>query len=116
MLSAAWADELEVLTGDDMQVRIVGNTMVGMYDGAGGEWREYFDPSGEIRGTDEEHGAYSARYEIRPNVMCFDYPWEGYDWCCAIGLQGDKLTFYKDGREVTSIRDSQLLPGNPYDF
>ena len=112
-LSSAQAEDA-MLSGADMQARIVGNTMVGIYDDAGGQWREYYDPSGEIRGTDEDHGAYSARYEIRQDFMCFDYPWDGADWCSVISIDGDNLTFYKDGKPVTTIRNTQLLPGNPH--
>jgi hypothetical protein len=92
----------------------VGNTMVGAYDGAGGQWQEYYDPSGEIRGTDEEHGAYSASYEIRQDLMCFDYSWDNADWCGVIGIDGDNLTFYHDGKVIESIQNTKLVPGNPF--
>src|SRR5262245_4220540 len=81
-LSSARAEDIR-LSSADMQAQIVGNTMVGYYEN-GEDWREYFDPSGEIHGEDEMHGLYTAKYWITENLMCFDYPWDGADWCASI--------------------------------
>lgn len=113
LVPAASAGEPTLMTSADLQERIVGNTMSGQYDG-GEEWQEYFDPTGDIRGRDDEHGPYTARYWIVENLMCFDYPWDGADWCAKIGIEADRLTFYKDGQKQTGIPHTQLLPGNPY--
>jgi hypothetical protein len=108
-------DGVALMSGADLEKQIVGNTMFGQYAN-GEDWREYFDPTGEIRGMDEKHGPYTARYEITHNFMCFDYPWEGTDWCASLSVSGDRITFYKNDEKVTSIPHTQLLRGNPYNF
>jgi hypothetical protein len=115
-LSAAEAEDSRALmSGAQLKREIVGNSMSGQY--ADGEaWREYFDPTGEIRGIDKTHGPYTARYEITHNFMCFDYPWEGTDWCGNLNVDGDKITFYQNDEEVTGISHTQLLRGNPFNL
>jgi hypothetical protein len=115
LLASPASAEATLLSGAEMRKQIVGNTMVGKYDD-GSPWKEYYLPTGEIRGTDKDHAAYTAQYEIREDLICFDYSWDNADWCGVIGIDGDNLTFYQDGKLIEAIQNTKLVPGNPFNF
>lgn len=97
----------------DIRAKIVGSTLAGQYAN-GDSWREYFDPSGEIRGKDTTSGVYSARYEVRENYLCFDYLEPNVDWCGAVSIDGREIVFYTDKGRVTDPTYTILLEGNPF--
>jgi hypothetical protein len=101
-----------VLDVADVKAKIVGSTIRGEYPNHV-KWEEYYDPSGRIRGKDEEHGAYSLPYTLDGNKLCYDYPGNDQDWCATFSLQGDDLQFLKDGKLVNFTINSKLVPGNP---
>lgn len=74
---------------------------------------EYYDPNGEIRGKDEEHGAYSAKYVLKANSICFDYQGSDDDWCAQVSMRGNRVDFIEDGKLVTFVRNTMIIPGNP---
>ena len=79
-------------------------------------WVEYYDPSGEIRGKDDEHGSYKARYELKGDQICFDYPGDDSDWCGQISMRGNRIDYIEDGEIVNLIRDTLVHNGNPYNL
>jgi len=81
-----------VLTAEDLKAKVVGSTLRGEYPNHV-KWAEFYDPSGEIRGTDDEHGAYTIRYTLDGNKLCYDYPGNDNDWCATLSLQGDDVQF-----------------------
>lgn len=116
IFSAASSIAGERLNETTLPQKVVGNTMSGEY-ASGVSWREYFDPSGQIRGFDDKRGNYLARYSFSGDVICFDYDIEGADWCGNVDLAGDAITFYLLTRaKVTDPVSTTLSPGNPFDL
>jgi hypothetical protein len=118
MAVSAWpaiADQLvRVMTGADLRTEIVGNTLAGQYAN-GVVWREYFDPSGAIKGFDEALGHYVAHYSIAEDFLCFDYvSVDAGAWCGIVSANGSRITFYRHDEVVTDPPYTQLLRGNPY--
>lgn len=101
-----------VLDAERLKTLTIGNTMKGDYPN-NETWIEYYDPNGEIRGRDDEHGSYTARYSFKGNSICFDYPGDDSDWCGEISMRGNSIDYIHDGNLVTFIRNTTLIQGNP---
>jgi hypothetical protein len=104
-----------LLGAEDLQRRIVGNTVRGEYPN-GVVWSEYYDPSGEIRGKDATHGAYTARYTLKADQICYDYSGNDDDWCGQVSEDGSQVYFLKEGKLVTFIRNASIASGNPENY
>src|SRR5262249_30178687 len=102
------------LSGDDLKRLVVGNSITGIYS-SDAHWTEYYDPDGQIRGVDDGRGKYAGTYRIRGgNMVCFDYPGHGDDWCTRISLAGDKVTLIEPSGEIDpGSHDERLIKGNP---
>jgi hypothetical protein len=106
-----------ILSAEQLKALIIGSSLKGVLTD-GDKWTEYHDPSGEVRGFDDQQGTWSGKYKIRGgNMMCFDFEGTENDWCTRISLEGDKVTFIKPSGEVdTFSHDNKLLKGNPEDL
>jgi len=118
MAVSAWPaiahQSVRMMTGADLRAQIVGNTLAGQYAN-GDVWREYFDPSGAIKGFDETRGRYLAHYSIAEDFLCFDYASaDAGAWCGTVCADGSRITFYRQDEVVTDPPYTQLLRGNPY--
>ena len=100
-----------IVNAEQLKQLTVGNTMEGEYPNSK-KWMEYYDPSGEIRGKDGK-GEYSAKYELKGDQICFDYDGTDDDWCAQISMRGNKVDFLEDGKLVSFIRNTVIIPGNP---
>lgn len=103
------------LGAEELKRRIVGNTVRGEYPN-GVKWSEYYDPSGAIRGKDATHGAYDARYTLKGDQICYDYPGNDDDWCGQVSDDGSQVYFLKEGKLVTFIRNASIADGNPDNY
>lgn len=100
------------LSAADLKSRIVGNTMRGEYPNHVA-WAEYYDPSGELRGRDARKGAYTARYALKGDQLCYDYEGSDDDWCAQVSDVGGEVSLVTDGKLVTYNRNLSIVPGNP---
>ncbi len=109
----AAAGSRTTMSKDEIGQQIIGNTLIGSYDGA--PYAEYYAADGAIRGS-VESGRYEGQWWLRDDhTMCFKYGeavdgyWQG--GCVLLSLEGDTVNFYRlDG----SVEEpAKLLPGNP---
>lgn len=107
LAGGARASDLE-LTAEEIQSRLVGNTIVGIEDGE--FYAEYLSPNGVIYGQ-TKHETYRGSWRIVRNKLCLGYePDDGkkMSWNCVfVGLSGDRIS-WNDDDEVSFAR---LLPG-----
>jgi hypothetical protein len=100
-----------ILSDDELRQLVVGNTLEGEYLN-GLKWAEYFDRSGEIRGKDDEQGAYKAHWSIVGRELCFDYT-NYRDWCAELSAPGSQLILIEDGQAANAQRNIVVRTGNP---
>lgn len=103
-----------ILPAQELRQLVVGNTMEGEYLN-GLKWAEYFDPSGEIRGKDDEQGAYKARWSIVGRELCFAYA-NYRNWCAEVSASGSQLILLEDGQAANALRNIVVTTGNPRGF
>lgn len=99
------------MSGAELTARIVGSTVKGEYLNRA-QWAEFYDESGEIRGRDLS-GAYTIRYRIEGDKICYDYPGSDQDWCGQLTESGGEVRFLRDGKMLAFIRGAIIEPGNP---
>lgn len=110
-VACAQAEPAGLMNEADLHAKLVGNTLSGKYaDGV--TWCEYYDPSGEIKGTDTKQGRYVAKYKITNQFVSFDYSNGFADWTATIALNDGKVTFFQSGRLVPFVVDTRLLDGD----
>lgn len=101
-----------ILNAQQLKQMAVGNTMRGEYMN-GQQWVEFYDPSGDIRGMDEEQGTYNASYSLKGDQICFDYPGTNDDWCAQISMRGNRVDYLHEGKVVNFIKNTVFENGNP---
>lgn len=94
------------LTGDQIRSTLIGNTIAGQI--MGGEYSEYYQADGVIRGRD-----YLGAWTIEGDTLCVEY--EGLEKSCyALELDGTSVKWLTpDG---TLVGDGTLTPGNPNNY
>lgn len=106
-LVLAWpAFAADMATGDQIKAAIPGNTVQGKMNKTG-DYAELYNADGTIKGKD-----YSGKWSVKGDTMCFAYG-NDPEMCWAVKIDGDKVTWMKDGQEDGS---GQILPGNPNNF
>ena len=91
------AAEPEVLTQEQIMSEIIGNTVTGVQDGT--PYTEYYEPDGIVRGRWTKN-YYLGKWTVSGSEMCFDFPGINYDGCWTMSLDGDVITYYKQGKLV----------------
>ena len=103
----ARADEPVVLTEQEILAQIVGNTAVST--GGGERWSEYYQPDGAIRGRSDD-GPYQGKWTVSGSEMCFVYVDSGDVGCWTISVEGNEITYHKEGEHDMT---GTLVNGNP---
>ena len=103
----ARADEPVVLTEQDILVQIIGNTAISVGEKHG--WSEYYQPDGAIRGRSDD-GPYQGKWTVSGSEMCFVYVNSGDVGCWTISVEGNEITYHKEGEHDMT---GTLVNGNP---
>jgi hypothetical protein len=99
------AEEMRILTGEEIRAEIIGNTVDGQM---GTAFTEFYSPDGAIKGLSGE-GRYEGRWYIEGDMLCFEYS-EPFG-CRRIGLSGDTVSYLTESGEADG--SGTLLEGNP---
>ena len=105
------ADEPVMLTEQEILAQVIGNTASGV--GEKHRWSEYYQPDGAIRGrTDDgtDDGPYQGKWTVSGSEMCFDYDDSGDAGCWMMSVEGNEITYHKEGKHSMT---GTLLKGNP---
>lgn len=95
----------DLATGDAITAAIADKTVQGsMVDS--GAYTEFYAADGTIRGD-----GYTGTWSVEGDQMCFNYG-EGAS-CWSVRLNGDSVTWMKDGKEDGT---GTLIAGNPNNF
>jgi hypothetical protein len=103
--TAAWAADVSILTGDQIQQRIIGNTLVETDQGA--SVGKFFSADGFIRVGDKD-GAYKGVWKIKGNELCVGYEDDNGNLgeakeCSTVTLLGNRVTFSADDGSVSTL-------------
>jgi hypothetical protein len=96
---------------NDIQAKIIGNTVVGVDEGK--PYQEYYNPNGSISGKDTDN--YTGSWRIDGNKLCTGYESNDetktdLDWTCSgVAVDGDTVIWEDTEGEKS---DAKLLPGN----
>lgn len=102
-----------ILDADRLKTLIVGNTMQGEYPNHR-KWIEHYASDGTLRGKADDLGAFSGRYELKDNTICYHYQDNSdWDWCAQVSIVGDAIHFLEDGKLVSNESNTKWLQGNP---
>jgi hypothetical protein len=93
-------------TGDQISAAISGNTVQGSMV-ASGVYTEFYGADGVIKGKD-----YAGKWRVNADTMCFQYG-EDPEACWQVKLDGDQVTWVKDGKDDGT---GTILKGNPNNF
>ena len=96
----------ETATGDQINTALSGNTVQGSMI-ASGVYTEFYGADGMIKGKD-----YTGKWRITGDTMCFQYG-QDPEACWQVRLDGDKVTWIKDGKEDGT---GTIVKGNPNNF
>ncbi|MBX6322096.1 MAG: hypothetical protein IRY94_09740 [Rhodospirillaceae bacterium] len=113
MVLAAWCQAAaagQVLSGDQIRQRLIGNTVSGMLDASEGgpsPYAEYYDPDGTIRGD-----GYTGRWTIEGDTICLSFE-DSPRACWQVSAEGDDIEWILDGRVEGN---GKVTPGNPNRF
>lgn len=105
----ALADEMKMLSIDEMQAQIIGNSLSGKTE-SGDAYVEHYQPDGTILGKSGE-GAYQGKWSFRQDgLMCFKYGDGAFDGGCVHVMRaGDQVGFQRvDGSPEPQ---ATLIPG-----
>ncbi len=105
----ALADEMKMLSVDDMQSQIIGNSLSGKTE-SGDAYVEHYQADGTILGK-AATGAYQGKWSFRQDgLMCFKYGDGAFDGGCVhLMRDGDHVGFQRvDG---TLEPQATLIPG-----
>jgi hypothetical protein len=112
--ASAYGIDLEVLgpatqtaTGDEIISALSGHTVEGSMLSSG-DYAEFYDPDGVVRGAD-----YEGSWRVSGDTMCFQYDDDEDEQCWQVRLDGDRLTWIRDGEEEGS---GTIQLGNPNNF
>ncbi len=109
-LGVALADGMTMLSIDDMQAGVIGNSLSGKTE-SGDDYVEHYRPDGTIVGKSREGGAYEGKWSFRQDgLMCFKYGDGAFDGGCVHLLRdGDQVGFLRvDGSHEPT---ATLIPG-----
>ena len=101
----AAADEVRILSGEEILSMIIGNTVDGQM---GTTFTEYYRNDGVIKGMSGE-GRYDGHWYIKDDMLCFEY--DQPFGCRKIGLFGDSVSFITETGETDGT--GRLLADNP---
>lgn len=106
----ALADEMKMLSVDEMQAQIVGNSLTGKTE-SGDEYAEHYQPDGAIKGMSKESGAYEGKWSFRQDgLMCFKYGDGAFDGGCVhLMRDGDRVGFQRVDGSLEP--EATLVPG-----
>jgi hypothetical protein len=93
-------------TGDEIKAAVSGNTVQGSMV-ASGAYTEFYAADGVIKGKD-----YTGKWRINEDTMCFQYG-QDPETCFGVKLDGDQLTWVKDGKDDGT---GTVVKGNPNNF
>ncbi len=93
-------------TGDQISAAISGNTVQGSMI-ASGAYTEFYGKDGVIKGKD-----YTGKWRVNGDDMCFQYG-QDPEACWQVKLQGDQVTWVKDGKDNGT---GTIVKGNPNNF
>jgi hypothetical protein len=93
-------------TGDQISTAISGNTVQGSMVAAGA-YTEFYGADGVIKGKD-----YSGKWRVNGDTMCFQYG-QDPEACWQVKLDGDQVTWVKDGKDDGT---GTIVKGNPNNF
>ena len=105
----ALADEMKMLSVDEMQAQIIGNSLSGKTEG-GDAYVEHYEVDGTILGKSAA-GAYQGKWSFRQDgLMCFRYGDGAFDGGCVHLMRGgDHVGFQRvDG---TLEPQATFIPG-----
>jgi hypothetical protein len=111
-LSTAGATAADGLRGDQIQQRVIGNTLVGTDDDS--QYFEYFGANGTIVGQGED-GEYSGHWFIRGDQLCVAYEDDDGDIpqthkCSRVIVSRDQII----GSSIDEDDPLTFLLGNPH--
>ncbi len=119
LASVATAQEISAedpaLSIEEMQATLIGNSWAFTQDGA--QFREYFDPNGELRG-DGADGKYTAHWKYRDedDLFCWDNGEIGMDpmtdGCAQFVKKGETLAVRRLDGEISAV--GVLTQGNAF--
>ena len=101
----AVSEDMRMLSGDEIQAEIIGNTVDGQM---GTPFTEFYSPDGIIKGVSGE-GRYEGSWSIDDDMLCFVYS-EPFG-CRRIGLTGDVVSYITEDGEADG--SGTLIKGNP---
>ena len=110
----AFAGEMKMLSVDEMQAQIIGNSLSGKTE-SGDTYVEHYEADGTILGKSAE-GAYQGKWSFRQDgLMCFKYGDGAFDGGCVhLMREGDQVGFQRvDG---TLEPQATLIPGMASDL
>lgn len=93
-------------TGEQITTAITGNTVQGSMM-ASGAYTEFYGADGVIKGKD-----YAGKWRVSGDTMCFQYG-QDPEACWQVRLDGDQVTWVKDGKDDGS---GTIVKGNPNNF
>ena len=93
-------------TGEQISAAISGNTVQGSMI-ASGAYTEFYGADGVIKGKD-----YAGKWRVNADTMCFQYG-EDPEACWQVKLDGDQVTWVKDGKDDGT---GTIVKGNPNNF
>ena len=109
----AIADDMRMLSIDDMKTQIIGNSLSGKTE-AGDEYVEHYKPDGTIVGMSKASGKYEGKWSFRQDgLMCFKYGDGAFDGGCVhLSRGGDQVGFTRvDGtKEPTATLIQGMAP------
>lgn len=105
-LAAGVAEAGSAATGDQIKAAVSGNTVQGSMVSSGA-YTEFYAADGVIKGKD-----YAGKWRIEGDAMCFQYG-QDPESCFGVKLDGDQLTWVKDGKDDGT---GTIVKGNPNNF
>jgi hypothetical protein len=99
------------LTGAEISVQLVGNTLSGATK-KNEAWTEYYADASTIKGLWKEEYPYTATWRVEGDQACYDYEDDQYDGCVGVAVNGSQVFFLnEDG--LPDGRPAKLESGNP---
>lgn len=106
LAAAGMAHAGTTATGEQIKAAVTGNTVQGSMV-ASGAYTEFYGADGVIKGKD-----YTGKWRINGDAMCFAYG-QDPETCFAVRLDGDQVTWVKDGKDDGT---GMIVKGNPNNF
>ena len=88
-----------VMSDQEIQTSVIGNTVTGMEDGE--HYVEFLSPDGRILGRSRS-GAYSGVWRIKTKRLCVSYDGKASWDCAAVRLNGEQVVWIAHGVKFVS--------------